>query len=91
MQQYTYRQRQKKLRRERQWYEANHSEIVEQFAGKYIGVHNEQVVDSDSDGPTLSKRLRENYGRVSIAIIQVEEAPALPTLHMRSPKLSIIL
>ena len=88
LQAYTYRQRQEKIARERQWYETNHPEIVKQYLGQYIGIHNGQVVDSDADGPTLSKRLRREYGRVAIAIIHVESTPEPPTLHLRSPQLA---
>lgn len=89
LQQYTYRQRQEKITRERQWYEANHAEISQHYIGKYIGVHNGQIVDSDIEGPTLSKRLRKQFGRVAIAIILVDTTPEPPTLHMRSPKLAL--
>ncbi len=88
LQQYTYRRRQEKIARERQWYEANHDEIVKQYLGNYVAIHNDRIIDSDSDGPTLSKRLRQKYGRVAIAIIHVSATPELPTLRMRSPKLS---
>ena len=82
LQQYAYRQRQEKITRERQWYEANHAEIVQQYRGKYIGIHNGQIVDSDIEGPTLSKRLRKQFGRVAIAIILVETTPEPPTLQL---------
>ncbi|MEZ4681941.1 MAG: hypothetical protein R2932_47800 [Caldilineaceae bacterium] len=87
LQQYTYRQRQEKIARERQWYEAHHAEIVQEYMGRYIAVHNGQIIDSDIDGAILSKRLRQEYGRVAIAIIHVDATPDLPTLHLRSPKL----
>lgn len=88
LKEYMYRQRQEKIARERQWYEAHHAALVKKYLDNYIGVHNGQVVDSDMDGSTLSKRLRRQYGRVAIAVIQVESTPEPPTLHMRSPKLA---
>jgi len=88
LQQYAYRQRQAKIARERQWYEANHATLAQGYRGQYIGVHNSQVIDSDADGPTLSKRLRRCYGRVAVAIIYVDAEPGPPVLHIRSPKLS---
>lgn len=89
LQQYAYRQRQAKLARERQWYEANHEMLVQQYYGQYIGIHNSQVIDSDADGSTLSKRLRYHYGRVAVAIIYVDTDAKPPILHIRSPKLSL--
>lgn len=88
MKQYMFRQRQEKIERERQWYETQHTELAQTYGGRYIAVHNGQVVDSDVDGTVLAKRVRQHHGRAAIAIIEVAETPELPTVHMRSPKIA---
>lgn len=88
LQQYLFRQRQEKITCERRWYEAHHHELVQQYRGQHIAVHNGRIIDADPDGRTLSKRVRQQYGRMAIALIQVVDTPEPPTLHMHSPKLA---
>lgn len=91
LQQYTYRQRQEKIARERQWYETHYAEISKTYLGQYIGIHNGRILDHDADGTTLSKRLRQEYGRIAIAIIQVQNSAEPPIVQIRSPKISTTL
>jgi hypothetical protein len=88
LQQYLFRQRQEKIARERRWYEAHHPDLVQQYRGQHIAVHNGQVIDADQDGRILSKRIRQQYGRMAIAMIHVADIPAPPIHHMHSPKLA---
>jgi hypothetical protein len=88
LQQYIFRQRQEKIARERRWYELHHHELFQQYAGQYVAIHNTQVIDADPDGRRLSRRMRQQHGRVAIAIIQVADSPEPPTLYLRSPKLA---
>lgn len=90
LQQYLFRQRQEKIARERRWYEAHYHEFVHQYRGQHVAVHNTRIIDSDSDGRLLSRRVRHIYGRVAVAIIHVTDSPELPILHMRSPKLATL-
>lgn len=90
LQQYMFRQRQEKIARERHWYEAHHHEFVRQYRGQYVAVHNTRIIDHDSDGRLLSRRIRQSYGRVAVAIIHVVDSPELPVLQMRSPKLATV-
>lgn len=87
LQQYLFRQRQEKIARERRWYEAHHQEVVQQYRGQYVAIHNGQIVDTDQDGRTLSKRIRQHYGRTAIALIQVADTAEPPALYVYSPKL----
>lgn len=91
LQQYLLRQRQEKITRERRWYEAHYHELAQQYRGQHVAIHNGQVIDTDQDGRTLSKRVRQQYGRTAIALIQVADTPEPPTLYMRSPKLALPL
>jgi D-mannonate dehydratase len=79
--------RQQKIVNERQFYEANHSEILQKYRGKFVAIHNETVIDADEDGHKLSKRVREQHGRIPIAIIEVRETPEAPTFKVRRPRL----
>lgn len=88
LKQYVFRQRQEKIARERRWYEMQHRELVQTYDGRYIAIHNGQVIDSDVDGTVLAKRVRQEHGRAAIAIIEVTATPELPTLHIRSPKVA---
>lgn len=88
LQQYLFRQRQEKIARERRWYEAHYHELAQDYRGQYVAIHNAQVIDMDQDGRTLSKRIRQQYGRVAVALIQVVDTPEPPTFSMHSPKLA---
>jgi Family of unknown function (DUF5678) len=88
LQQYIFRQRQEKIARERRWYELHHAELLQQYAGQHIAIHNSRVIDADLDGRRLSKRIRQQHGRIAMAIIQVADSPEPPTFYMRSPKLA---
>lgn len=89
LQQYLFRQRQEKIARERHWYEAHHHEIIQHYRGQYVAVHNSSVIDADLDGRTLSKRIRQQYGRMAIALIQVADTPEPPILDIHSPKVAL--
>ena len=79
--------RQEKIEKERQFYEANHSEIFQAYGGKFVAIHNGTVIDADEDGHRLSKRVREQHGRIPIAIIEVRETPNPLTFKVRRPRL----
>ncbi len=78
--------RQEKIDRERRYYEAHHTVLVQTYLGQYVAVHDEAVVGSGPDGHELAHRMRQKYGRIPIAIIRVEETPEPPTIRVRSPK-----
>ncbi|HRJ43260.1 MAG: hypothetical protein KJZ86_05840 [Caldilineaceae bacterium] len=82
-----FRLRQHKLDQECDFYEESHAQIVEKYLGQYVAIHHRQVVDADADGTVLSKRVRQKFGRVPIAIIHVQETPEWPVLRIRRPRL----
>jgi hypothetical protein len=79
--------RQQKIANEREFYEANHTEILQKYRGKFVAIHNGTVLDADEDGRKLSSRVREQHGRIPIAIIEVRETPEAPTFKVRRPRL----
>ncbi|RME64868.1 MAG: hypothetical protein D6790_02630 [Caldilineae bacterium] len=78
--------RQKKIEQERKYYEANHAALYRKYAGKYIAIHNGEVVDVDEDGRVLARRVRQRFGRLPIAIIQVRDSPEPPIFAVRRPR-----
>lgn len=55
------------------------------YAGRFVAVHNGQVVDSDQDWLTLYLRVRERYGRQPVLITEGGDHP-IPVYRMRSPR-----
>ena len=73
-----------KLKREITAYEALHAQLKEKHLGEWVALHEGQLIDHDSDGGLLHKRLREQYGTTAILIRQVEEQPSRE-LWLRTP------
>ncbi len=82
-----FRLRQHKLDQECDFYEKNHAQIVDQYVGRYVAIHHGKVVDADADGTVLSRRVRQKFGRIPIAIIHVQETTDWPVLRIRRPRL----
>ncbi len=79
------RERQRaKLDREIPTYEAMHPELRQKYLGQWVAVHNQKLVDHDSDGVALYRRVRARYGRISVLIRQVTEQP-IEEVWLRTP------
>jgi predicted transcriptional regulator len=72
---YLWEQNNQKISRESALYREQHSEIKKQFLGKFIAMHQGQIVDHDSDFQILFKRIRERFGNTAVMITNVEEEP----------------
>ncbi len=79
-------QRQHKLDRELTAYETLHHHLQQTHFGKWVAIHQGELVDSDSDGPTLYRRVRAEYGRISVLIRQVKDHPT-EEVWLRTPKI----
>lgn len=75
-----------KIAQEQKYYEAQHADIVSQYRGHYIAMHEGKLVDHDMDRVALSRRIRRRYGSTAILITQVREEPKR-TIMLRSPRL----
>jgi hypothetical protein len=64
-----------KLQREGEAYIALHSGLKQQYLGEWVAIHEQQLVDHDTDGKALYQRVRAQYGKTAVLIRQVEEAP----------------
>jgi hypothetical protein len=65
---------------------AMHEQLVSQYLGQYIAMHQGQVVDCDPDELTLVERIRLNYPDEIILVREVQKALP-PPLFFRSPHL----
>jgi hypothetical protein len=90
MRQHLFRLRQDKIARERRYYEEYYQEIARQHLGQYVAIHNGVVVGADQNGHELARRIRRQYGRIPVAIIQVSPMPDPPTVFARSPRLETV-
>lgn len=76
-----------KLQDETHVYESLHPQLVQQYLGEYVAVHNGIVVDHDIDVRELHLRIRAKFGQMPILLRQVTETVQLPEIVVRSPKL----
>lgn len=54
-------------------YKRMHPDLRQNYLGQWIAVHSKQLVDHDSDGTALYKRIRAKYGKAAVLIRQVTE------------------
>jgi hypothetical protein len=76
----------KKIHAESQAFKAMHSELVKNYPGRYVAVHEGQVIDDDTDARRLYLRIREQFGSTPVLIRQVKDQPE-NELVFRSPRL----
>ena len=87
LRQHLFRLRQQKIDQECDAYQKNYPQIAEKYLGQYVAIHMSEIIDADPVGVVLSKRIRQKFGRVPIAIIQVRETPEWPVIRVRSLRL----
>lgn len=56
-------------------FEKLHPELRQKHLGEWVAVHEQKLVDHDSDRAALYKRVRAAYGRTAVLIRQVTEQP----------------
>lgn len=67
-------------------YHAMHAELMENYAGQYVAIHNGRVVDADLDEMALYFRIDERFPDEAVLLKKVRELPE-PDLWIRSPRL----
>lgn len=75
-----------KIKAEATAYRKLHSELVKQYLGRYVAIHDGNVVDHDEDFQELHRRIRQRFGRQPVLLRQVATEPER-VLVMRSPRL----
>ena len=73
------------LMREQAAFERMKPELLETHKGKYVAVHNGELVDSDEDENALADRVYGKFGYRTILMTEVTEIPRV--YHVNSPKL----
>jgi hypothetical protein len=76
---------QEKMLREVEAYKKMHSQLVSQFAGQFVAIHDGQLVDHDADKDALFFRIKKNFPNEIVLQRQVLENPD-PVIHFRSPR-----
>ena len=71
-----------KLEAKAQAFERMHPQLLRQYLGQFVAVHEGQVVDADVDFEALFLRLQKRLGDVPVLIRPVN---AEPTLELRAP------
>lgn len=78
----------KKMQAEVAAYEQMHPELVTQYLGEYVAIHNGALVDHDHNVRDLHIRVRRRFGKMPILLRKVAEEPTPPDIIVRSPKLA---
>jgi hypothetical protein len=81
---YVQRLQEEKIDREAAAYERLHGSLRDRFSGRWVAIHNQQVVDNDSDHQALYHRVRNIFGRTPVLIRRVTESP-IAEIWMRTP------
>lgn len=82
--QYLRDRQQAKIDREIAAYEDMHAQLVRDHLGEWVAVHDQQLVDHDSDRIALYRRIRARYGRTAVLIRQVT-AEQVEEVWLRTP------
>ena len=69
--QYLHREAERKIAKEEAAYRAQHSRLLEQYEGRFIAMHEGQVVDHDEDELRLYLRIRRRYPLLGVLIKRV--------------------
>lgn len=72
---YLWEAKERKIEREMEAYRTMHAGLKQRFLGKYVAIHNGELVDHDADRRALSQRVRQKYGNAAVLITPVEDKP----------------
>lgn len=61
-----------KIEREQKWWESLPLTKRAEFSGKYIAIHNRQLVDHDKNETELYARIRKKFGKTPVLIMPAE-------------------
>lgn len=72
---YFHARQREKLNEEIATYEEMHDQLWQSMPGEWVVIHQQKLVDHDSDRVALYRRIRTKYGRISVLLRQVREQP----------------
>jgi uncharacterized protein YfaT (DUF1175 family) len=76
-----------KIQAESVAFEKLHAQLITEYLGQYVALHNGEVVDHDEDVRALHLRIRKRFGRTPVLLRRVSQEIEPPDLVFRSPKL----
>jgi len=82
---YMRQMQEQKIQKEAETFHAMHAELVKQYQGQVIAIHEGQVVDHDEDFVPLHQRIRKRFGRTAVLLRRVGPEPER-VLTFRSPR-----
>ena len=75
-----------KIKAEAEAFRQLHPELVKQYLGRYVALHQGKVVDHDENFQALHQRIRRRFGRQPVLLRRVTPEPER-VLVIRSPRL----
>ena len=85
--QFLYKVALEKMKTETTAFERMYDQLVAQYLGQHVAIHDGELVDHDADLLALRKRIRQRFGRMPILLRQVTPERELPELIIRRPRL----
>lgn len=86
MREYLQQARKHKIDREQGFFERVHTDLKKNYLGQHVAIHQEQLIDHDSNLDSLVKRVQDKFGRMPILFALVGNEP-VPTFNIRRPQL----
>ena len=65
----------RKVAQEEEYFQGQHTQLLQSYQGQYIAMHDGQVIDSDVDELALYMRIRQQYPLIGILIKKVTVTP----------------
>jgi hypothetical protein len=87
--QFLYRVALEKMKAETEAFAQMHDQLVTNYLGHYVAIHNGEVVDHDPDLPTLRHRIRQRFERLPILLREVTPEAKQREIVIRSPRLTV--
>jgi hypothetical protein len=75
---YRFQGQQAKVAAETEWWSLQSDEVKSHYAGEFVAIHQQAVIDHDKDEDALRKRIRSGYGKIAILL-----TPAQASRHYR--------
>lgn len=69
----------RKLQQEQVAFEKMHAALVQTYLGKYVAIHDEALIDSDTSQSELARRVYHRFPNTPIGIFPVNKTPEMKT------------
>ena len=82
------RVQEQKIQKEAKSFRDMHAELVKQYQGQVVAIHEGWVVDHDQDFVPLHRRIRKRFGRTAVLLLRAGSEPER-VLTFRSPRFTV--